>query len=176
MRKIILIALLIYAWQINCFAQTANTPSLNAKTLSAQPLSDNPALETQVNTISNELRCLVCQNQTIADSNADLAIDLKNQIRLLLTQGRTQAEILDYMVQRYGDFVLYKPPLKASTWFLWLGPFIILLLAFFLLWWQIQARKKLISAQQFSAVDLARAQALLNNSAPNNLVRPKDQP
>ena len=137
MRKIILIALLIYAWQINCFAQTVNASPLNAS-----PLSDNPALEAQVNTISNELRCLVCQNQTIADSNADLAIDLKNQIRIQLTQGRSQAEILDYMVQRYGDFVLYKPPLKASTWFLWLGPFIILLLAFFLLWWQIQARKK----------------------------------
>ena len=136
MRKIILIALLIYAWQINCFAQTVNASPLNAS-----PLSDNPALEAQVNTISNELRCLVCQNQTIADSNADLAIDLKNQIRIQLTQGRSQAEILDYMVQRYGDFVLYKPPLKASTWFLWLGPFIILLLAFFLLWWQIQARK-----------------------------------
>ena len=79
------------------------------------------------------------------------------------------------MVQRYGDFVLYKPPLKASTWFLWLGPFIILLLAFFLLWWQIQARKKLIGAQQFSPTDLARAQALLNNSSPNNIARPKDQ-
>ena len=170
MRKIILIALLIYAWQINCFVQTVNASPLNAS-----PLSDNPALEAQVSTISNELRCLVCQNQTIADSNADLAIDLKNQIRIQLTQGRSQAEILDYMVQRYGDFVLYKPPLKASTWFLWLGPFIILLLAFFLLWWQIQARKKLIGAQQFSPTDLARAQALLNNSSPNNIARPKDQ-
>jgi cytochrome c-type biogenesis protein CcmH len=167
MRKIISVALLIYVWQISCLAQAPST---------AQPLSTNPALEAQVNTISNELLCLVCQNQTIADSNADLAIDLKNQIRTQLTQGRTQAEILDYMVQRYGDFVLYKPPLKASTWFLWLGPFVILLLAFFFLWRQIQVRKKLLGEQQFSQADLARATALLNNGAPNNIAQPKDRP
>jgi len=167
MRKIISVALLIYVWQVSCLAQAPST---------AQPLSTNPALEAQVNTISNELRCLVCQNQTIADSNADLAIDLKNQIRTQLTQGRTQAEILDYMVQRYGDFVLYKPPLKASTWFLWLGPFAILLLAFFFLWRQIQVRKKLLGEQQFSQADLARATALLNKGAPNNIAPPKDRP
>ena len=167
MRKIISVALLIYVWQVSCLAQAPST---------AQPLSTNPALEAQVNTISNELRCLVCQNQTIADSNADLAIDLKNQIRTQLTQGRTQTEILDYMVQRYGDFVLYKPPLKASTWFLWLGPFAILLLAFFFLWRQIQVRKKLLGEQQFSQADLARATALLNNGAPNNIAQPKDRP
>ena len=167
MRKIISVALLIYVWQISCLAQAPST---------AQPLSTNPALEVQVNTISNELRCLVCQNQTIADSNADLAIDLKNQIRTQLTQGRTQAEILDYMVQRYGDFVLYKPPLKASTWFLWLGPFAILLLAFFFLWRQIQVRKKLLGEQQFSQADLARATALLNNGATENIAQPKDRP
>lgn len=167
MRKIISVALLIYVWQVSCLAQAPST---------AQPLSTNPALEAQVNTISNELRCLVCQNQTIADSNADLAIDLKNQIRTQLTQGRTQAEILDYMVQRYGDFVLYKPPLKASTWFLWLGPFAILLLAFFFLWRQIQVRKKLLGEQQFSQADLARATALLNNGAPNNVAQSKDRP
>jgi len=167
MRKIISVVLLIYVWQVSCLAQAPST---------AQPLNTNPALEAQVNTISNELRCLVCQNQTIADSNADLAIDLKNQIRTQLTQGRTQAEILDYMVQRYGDFVLYKPPLKASTWFLWLGPFVILLLAFFFLWRQIQVRKKLLSEQQFSQAELARATALLNNGAPNNIAQPKDRP
>ncbi|MCE7506299.1 cytochrome c-type biogenesis protein CcmH [Polynucleobacter sp. IMCC30063] len=166
MRKVISVALLIYAWQVSCLAQAPSA---------AQPLSTNPALEAQVNIIANELRCLVCQNQTIADSHADLAVDLKNQIRTQLTQGRTQTEILDYMVQRYGDFVLYKPPLKASTWFLWLGPFAILLLAFFFLWRQIQVRKKLLGEQQFSAADLARAKALLNNGTQNNLAQPKDQ-
>ena len=167
MRKIISVALLIYVWQVSCLAQAPST---------AEPLSTNPALEVQVNTIANELRCLVCQNQTIADSNADLAVDLKNQIRTQLSQGRTQAEILAYMVQRYGDFVLYRPPLKASTWFLWLGPFVILLLAFFFLWRQIQVRKKLLGEQQFSQADLARATALLNNGAPNNIAQPKDRP
>ena len=167
MRKIFAAALFLYAWQISCLAQAPSA---------AQPLSANPALEAQGNIISNELRCLVCQNQTIADSNADLAIDLKNQIRTQLAQGRTQAEILDYMVQRYGDFVLYKPPLKASTWFLWLGPFAILLLAFFFLWRQIQVRKKLLGEQQFSQAELARATALLNNGAPNNVAQSKDRP
>jgi len=167
MRKIISVALLFYVLQVSFLAQALST---------AQPLSTDPAREAQVNTIANELRCLVCQNQTIADSNADLAVDLKNQIRTQLSQGRTQAEILAYMVQRYGDFVLYRPPLKASTWFLWLGPFVILLLAFFFLWRQIQARKKLLSEQQFSQTDLARATALLNNGAANNIAQPKDRP
>ena len=76
--------------------------------------------------IAAELRCLVCQNQTIADSNAELAVDLRQQVREQLQQGRSQAEILDYMTARYGDFVLYRPPLKASTVLLWFGPWLLL--------------------------------------------------
>lgn len=76
--------------------------------------------------ISDELRCLVCQNQTIADSNAELAIDLRNQVREKLQQGMSDKDIVDYMVQRYGDFVLYRPPVKTSTWLLWFGPFLLL--------------------------------------------------
>lgn len=83
-------------------------------------------LDRQVQRIAAELRCLVCQNQTIADSNADLAVDLRRQVRELLQQGRSEREVLDYMTQRYGDFVLYRPPVKESTWLLWFGPALLL--------------------------------------------------
>ena len=98
-----------------------------AHTKEAQPAAANPALEKQVMAISEELRCLVCQNQTIADSNADLAIDLRNQVREKLQQGMSDKDILAYMVQRYGDFVLYRPPVKTTTWLLWFGPFLLLI-------------------------------------------------
>jgi cytochrome c-type biogenesis protein CcmH len=92
----------------------------------AQPVSDDPALEQRVLQLSNELRCLVCQNQTIADSQAELAVDLRNQVRDQLRQGKSEAEILDYMVERYGDFVRYRPPVKIQTLVLWVGPFVLL--------------------------------------------------
>lgn len=88
----------------------------------AAPASADPALEARVMKLSSELRCLVCQNQTIADSHADLAVDLRNQVREMLRQGRSEAEIKAYMTDRYGDFVLYRPPLNAATAFLWFGP------------------------------------------------------
>jgi len=79
----------------------------------------------------HELRCLVCQNQTISDSNAGLAVDLKNQIREQLQAGRSEKQIIDFMVERYGDFVLYRPPVRATTVLLWAGPFVLLALAVF---------------------------------------------
>jgi cytochrome c-type biogenesis protein CcmH/NrfF len=86
-------------------------------------------LEQRVQRIAAELRCLVCQNQTIADSNAPLAVDLRNQVREQLRAGRSEAQISAYMTERYGDFVLYRPPLKATTIVLWAGPFVALLVA-----------------------------------------------
>jgi cytochrome c-type biogenesis protein CcmH len=88
----------------------------------------DPILEKRVMALAEELRCLVCQNQTLADSHAALAVDLKNRIRELLREGKTEREVLDFMVQRYGDFVLYRPPLRAATALLWGGPFILLAL------------------------------------------------
>ncbi|MFO1297072.1 MAG: cytochrome c-type biogenesis protein [Rubrivivax sp.] len=88
----------------------------------AQPLTADPELEARVLKLTAELRCLVCQNQTIADSHADLAVDLRNQVREMLRQGKSDADVLAYMTARYGDFVLYRPPLKESTALLWLGP------------------------------------------------------
>ena len=85
------------------------------------------ALEARLKTLSEELRCLVCQNQTLADSSAPLAEDLRREVRELAMQGKSDAEIKQYLVARYGDFVLYKPPVKPTTWLLWFGPFAFLL-------------------------------------------------
>jgi cytochrome c-type biogenesis protein CcmH len=88
----------------------------------AAPAVADPALEARVLRIAAELRCLVCQNQTIADSNADLANDLRRQVREMLVKGSSDQQVLDYMTQRYGDFVLYRPPVKPTTLLLWGGP------------------------------------------------------
>ena len=91
------------------------------------PLAD-PRMETRYQALIRETRCLVCQNQTIADSNADLATDLRRQIREQITAGASDAEIVDYLVSRYGDFVLYRPPMKPTTWLLWAGPGLLVLI------------------------------------------------
>lgn len=92
----------------------------------AAPAAADPALEARMIAITSELRCLVCQNQTIADSHADLAVDLREEVRELLQRGQTEQQILDYMTARYGDFVLYRPPVRATTWLLWFGPLLLL--------------------------------------------------
>ena len=94
----------------------------------AAPEAADPALEARMTRITAELRCLVCQNQTIADSNAGLAVDLRRETRDMLRQGKSDAEIIAYMTARYGDFVLYRPPLKSTTALLWFGPAAMLLL------------------------------------------------
>src|SRR6188508_1485370 len=92
----------------------------------AAPEAADPALEARMVKITSELRCLVCQNQTIADSNASLAVDLRREARALIKQGKSDAEVIDYMTARYGDFVLYRPPLRATTLLLWFGPALML--------------------------------------------------
>ena len=93
----------------------------------APPEAADPAIEARMVRITSELRCLVCQNQTIADSNAGLAVDLRRETREMLRQGKSDAEIVDYMTARYGDFVLYRPPLRAKTALLWFGPALLVL-------------------------------------------------
>lgn len=102
--------------------------STNLFAQEARSLAENPVVEAQVQRLSTELRCLVCQNQTLADSSAPLAEDLRKEIRELAASGKNDQQIIDYLVQRYGDFVLYRPPLKSTTFLLWLGPFVLLLL------------------------------------------------
>ena len=121
----------------------------------------DPALEVRVLAIAEELRCLVCQNETIAASNAELAVDLRNQIRIKLKQGQSQEQILDFMAQRYGDFVLYRPRLQASTVLLWAGPFVLLLGATVVLTLHIRRRRSEGSARELSDEELARAEAML---------------
>lgn len=116
--------------------------SLAAAAREAPPLSADPVLEARVMSVAGELRCLVCQNETIAASHADLAVDLRKQIRQKLQEGQSQAQIIDFMVQRYGDFVLYRPPLKPRNWLLWAGPFVLLALALAVLVANIRKRRR----------------------------------
>ena len=126
----------------------------------AAPAAQDPALEARVNALSNQLRCLVCQNQTIAESNAGLAVDLKNQVRERLQKGESESQIIDFMVARYGDFVLYRPPFKMTTLILWLGPLLLVIGGLLVLY----RRLKSVSRQpqtDLSAADRERAERLL---------------
>ncbi len=131
----------------------------------AVPTADDVVLEERVMSVSSELRCLVCQNQTIADSHAELAVDLRNQVREKLRQGMSEQEIKDYMVARYGDFVLYRPLMKRSTWLLWFGPFLLLALAFGVLIVKLRQRRSAIQqASTLSPAEHARAELLLSGT------------
>lgn len=123
----------------------------------------DPEIETRVTRLANELRCLVCQNQSLAESNADLAIDLKNQVREMVTAGKSDNDIRDFMVARYGDFVLYKPPVKATTVLLWLGPFLLLLVAAGGAALYLRRRHERIVASRLTPEQRARAEALLES-------------
>ena len=96
--------------------------------IDSEPPFPDSTLQARYEALTHGFRCLVCQNETIADSNADLAADLRRQVHELVGAGKSDAEIRAYMVGRYGDFVLYKPPVETSTWLLWIGPFILLLI------------------------------------------------
>ena len=132
----------------------------------AAPASEDPGLERRVNVIAEELRCLVCQNQTIAESHAPLAVDLKNQIRDQLRGGASESDIKDYMVKRYGDFVLYRPPLKGATLLLWFGPFVLLLAGFAFLVITLRRRKALQQAEApLDEAQRARVRQILDSGA-----------
>jgi len=109
----------------------------------ALPAPVDPVLEAQVMRIAGELRCLVCQNQTVADSQADLAIDLRNQVRSMLQHGKNEEEIASYMAARYGDFVLYRPTVKPGTWLLWFGPAALVLMGLAALVWVLRQRSRM---------------------------------
>jgi cytochrome c-type biogenesis protein CcmH/NrfF len=129
----------------------------------AVPAADDPVLERRVMKLAAELRCLVCQNQSLADSHADLATDLKNQVRSQIREGRSDAQIREYMVARYGDFVLYSPPWKASTVLLWAGPFVLLIGGALVLVAYVRNRQGRVVTTELTAEEHARAQALLGD-------------
>jgi cytochrome c-type biogenesis protein CcmH len=145
------------------FFVSINAASVLAK--EAEPMAADPEMEKLVNDISAELRCLVCQNQTIADSHAALAVDLKNQVRQMVASGKTQTEIVDYMVQRYGDFVRYRPPVKPTTYLLWAGPFILLIAGVALLISNLRKRRQVVADAPLSTDESDRLQSLLDADA-----------
>ncbi len=126
----------------------------------AKPTESDPVAAARAVQLANELRCLVCQNQSIAESNAELAVDLRRQIREQIAAGRSDGEIVDFMVTRYGDFVLYRPPFKAATVLLWLGPALLVLVGFWVLARALRTRRQ-APAPPLTPEERARAERLL---------------
>lgn len=139
----------------------------------AKDMAADPVLEKRMIGLAENLRCLVCQNESLASSHADLAEDLRREVREQMQKGMSDQEIIDYLVSRYGDFVLYDPPMKKSTLVLWFGPFILLLAGAGMLIYQLRKRKSQIPEAELSAEDAQRAAELLNET-PASPKQPKD--
>lgn len=135
---------------------------LSAFAEEAKDLAKDPAVEKRLVALAQDLRCLVCQNESLASSHADLAEDLRQEVREMIKKGMTDQQIKDYLVARYGDFVLYKPPVKRYTLLLWFGPFALLLAGAGILYYQIRKRRSLAPEAGLSPDAEQRAAALLN--------------
>ncbi|HEY7759515.1 MAG TPA: cytochrome c-type biogenesis protein [Burkholderiales bacterium] len=146
MKRLAALVLLVAA-----FAQAAEAP----------PAAADPAVEKRLMDLAEELRCLVCQNQSLADSNADLAVDLRNEVRSQIQAGKSDAEIRAWLTQRYGDFVLYRPPVKATTILLWVGPFVLLVGGLLGLLVALRRRRARVALPALTDEERARAEALL---------------
>lgn len=133
----------------------------------AKDLAADPVIEKRMIGLAENLRCLVCQNESLASSHAELAEDLRREVREQISQGKSDKEIVDYLVARYGDFVLYKPPMKSYTVLLWFGPFALLLAGIVLLIFQIRKRRQSVPEVTLSAEAQERASLLLNNEKEN---------
>lgn len=153
MRRLVVAALLAVAPFLACAKE-------------AVPTAQDPVAAKRAVALSEQLRCLVCQNQSIAESNADLALDLRRQIHEQIAAGRTDGEIIDFMVQRYGDFVLYRPPFKTSTVLLWLGPALLLVAGFWALARALRSRARAADDRPLSEEERARAARLLGGEPP----------
>lgn len=149
MKRLLLIALL-------CIA-----PLSQAK--EAEPLANDPVLEARLNKLAEELRCLVCQNESLAGSRADLAQDLRREVRTKMREGMSDAQIKTYLVDRYGDFVLYRPPVKSTTWLLWFGPFLLLAGGVGGLVYFLKRQRKALPDEALSVEEEARVKSLLTS-------------
>jgi cytochrome c-type biogenesis protein CcmH len=147
---------LAFAVALVPFARAADT---------AVPTEQDPVAQSRAVKLEEQLRCLVCQNQTIAESNAELAVDLRRQVREQIAAGKSDDEIVKFMTDRYGDFVLYRPPVKATTILLWAGPLILLAIGLFMLARLLRERRALPDAAPLTAEERARAEALLAGTA-----------
>ncbi|MBN4050612.1 cytochrome c-type biogenesis protein CcmH [Gammaproteobacteria bacterium AH-315-M22] len=134
--------------------------SLQAK--EAQPMAEDPVIEKRMIELTKDMRCLKCQNESLAGSHAPFAVDLRQQIREMMQDGMSNQEVEDFFVQRYGDFILYDPPLKPQNYLLWGGPFILLFLGFILVFNALKKRRT-VDAVEVSAEDHRRAQELLDD-------------
>ncbi len=149
---------------ISIFLQLA--PPTHAQVQIAEPPIDSPALAQRLKKLESELRCLVCQNQTLAESPAGLANDLRREVRALIAQGKTDDEVKAFLQARYGDFVLYRPPVTSKTYLLWYGPFGLLLGGGLVVWLVARRRASLVMSpvDAASANDLSRARKLLDDA------------
>jgi cytochrome c-type biogenesis protein CcmH len=153
---------LVFGLFVMCTAAFASN-SVTESAVAADPVAEKRLLK-----LSEELRCLVCQNQNIADSNAELAQDLRREIRTMIGAGKSDKEIIDFMVVRYGDFVLYRPPVKGTTLLLWGGPIALLVFGIFILVRYQRRRAERVAAadKPLSAEEARRAEALLKETDP----------
>jgi cytochrome c-type biogenesis protein CcmH len=129
----------------------------------AQP-NEDPKIEQRMKALTEQLRCLVCQNETLADSHADLAEDLRKQIREQMKAGKSDQEIIAFLTQRYGDFVLYKPPVKSTTYLLWFGPFVLLIAGTGVLYRYVKRRRELIQEKPLTPDERKRAEEILRSA------------
>jgi cytochrome c-type biogenesis protein CcmH len=134
---------------------------LGAAAKEAEPLAEDPVVEQRLNRLAEELRCLVCQNESLAGSRSELANDLRREVRDLIKAGKTDREIVDFLVERYGDFVRYRPPVKPTTFLLWFGPFILLGGGVAALLFYLGRRRARVQEQPLSDEDRRRAESLL---------------
>src|SRR5256884_9779259 len=148
------IALLISL--VICFATVALAKE-------AKPAED-PQIEQRMRALTEQLRCLVCQNETLADSRADLAEDLRKEIREQMKAGKSDQEIIAFLTQRYGDFVLYKPPVKSTTYLLWFGPFVLLFAGTGVLYRYLKRRRELIDDKPLTTDERKRAEEILRQA------------
>jgi cytochrome c-type biogenesis protein CcmH len=130
----------------------------------ATPLAEDPVVEQRLIAISEELRCLVCQNESLAGSRADLALDLRRELRTLIKANKSDAEIMEYMVSRYGDFVRYRPPVKPVTWMLWFGPFLLLIGAVVVLVRTVRRNQRGAAPPALDPAQRQKAQSLLQDT------------
>jgi cytochrome c-type biogenesis protein CcmH len=131
----------------------------------AQPMGEDPALEKRLHNLSQELRCLVCQNETLADSRADLAEDLRREIREQMRAGKSDKEIVAFLTERYGQFILYRPRVTPTTYLLWFGPFVLLLAGLAFLFFYIKQRRDLIPERPLTTDERRRAEEMLRSDS-----------
>src|SRR5207245_1542082 len=134
-----------------------------ARAKEAKP-NEDPRIEQRMRALTEQLRCLVCQNETLADSRADLAEDLRKEIREQMKAGKSDQEIIAFLTQRYGDFVLYKPPVKSTTYLLWFGPFVLLFAGTGVLYLYLKKRRELIDDQPLTADERTREEEILRQA------------